>query len=416
MPCMKRLMFFSHKAAGLALILLIVSTNAQTQAGRCGQIRAQPDQWLQQTVNQLIGAARAAYESERAQPRYERFLDSIVVTLSRCQLARDTNFVAQHARFLDYVSTLALDRLPDHELGFVVSDEVYFSETRQYVAIPDFLLKPEFLRVVGRSETLDRAKAMLQELNRNRSVEEQLVFFSYESRHLGTPDNPESFRRFLIVVPGNAARNIPEKWVQFGVTDPGQRPLVRNVSVVAVVGDSGNRSVYFKDYFRTYRRNGSITIKGRWELGEGDDNCTLCHKSGVLPIFPVSGSVNGAELPIVNQVNERFLSYGRAQFGKYLDLSKFGPGLGSNLPGTQNCSSCHQAKGLGALNWPMDRTLISSYVKGGKMPFGAELTREERTRLYRKLVQDYFSIDEARPGILKSWLLEKPTASMTIGN
>jgi hypothetical protein len=53
----------------------------------------------------------------------------------------------------------------------------------------------------------------------------------------------------------------------------------------------------------------------------------------------------------------------------------------------------------------MDRVLISSYVKGGLMPLGLQLTTAERSRLYKQLIQDYFAIDEAKPGILKSWLL-----------
>ena len=53
----------------------------------------------------------------------------------------------------------------------------------------------------------------------------------------------------------------------------------------------------------------------------------------------------------------------------------------------------------------MDRVVISSYIKGGQMPFGSELRLLERAELYRKLIQDYFDTDEANPGVLKSWLL-----------
>ena len=221
--------------------------------------------------------------------------------------------------------------------------------------------------------------------------------------------------------------------MQFGLTDPGFRVRTRNVSVVAVVqGADNTTNTYFKDYFRTYRRNGTITIKGRWELGYGDDNCVECHKSGVLPIFPVDGSVSRNELPFVDAVNDRFLSYGPPRFDKYLDTSKFGPGLGSTspLPGANvvstrqshrtfpvkrnegassntACVSCHHPDGLGSLNWPMDSKVISSFVKDGQMPFGVELSRRERVKLYNQLVQDYFSIDNLRPGILKAWLLGK---------
>ena len=39
------------------------------------------------------------------------------------------------------------------------------------------------------------------------------------------------------------------------------------------------------------------------------------------------------------------------------------------------------------------------------MPLGAKLQHSERTKLYKQLIHDYFALDEARPGILKAWLL-----------
>jgi mono/diheme cytochrome c family protein len=208
------------------------------------------------------------------------------------------------------------------------------------------------------------------------------------------------------------------------VPDRGARVRVRNVSVVsAVARGDGTTDVYFKDFYRTYRRDGSIGIKGRWELGYGDDNCAQCHKSGVLPIFPVEGSVAREELPAVEEVNRRFRGYGPPRFGGYLDGTKFGPGLGSALapeagrgarsgegPHPTNegraltCAACHRPDYLGALNWPMNETLISSYVKGGLMPRGYELRAAERGELYERLIREYFDTDEARPGVLKSWL------------
>lgn len=401
----------------VALVLCCLFAAFDISAAPCGPVKSQPDVWVSGRVDALVSAARRAYESDNAQTAYERVLDGITRTMQQCRLAEEKEFVARYPEFVGFVTTVSIDRQPDHELGFTVPDSVYFSETRGYVTIPDFLLTPNFLRVVSRFATLRQAKVMLQEMNAKRAADDQLIFFSYKSRHLGTPDNPDSFWRLLIVVPGNAAQGVPDKWVQFGVPDPKARAPVRNVSVVSVVpAPDGTNNAYFKDYFRSYRRNGSITIKGRWELGEGDDNCALCHKSGILPIFPVSGTVSREEQPLVSTVNERFLKYGRPRFDKYLDASKFGPGLGATseqlapvavkqgIDGVK-CGACHQPNGLGALNWPMDRVLISSYVKGGQMPFGIELTPLERNRLYTRLIQDYFAIDEAKPGILKAWLL-----------
>jgi len=386
----------------------------------CGRISAQPDLWVNRTVTDLVRTARAAYVSDDARERYERVVNGIARTIKQCQLAADKgqsterDFAVRYPEFLEYVRVLAMSNQADRELGFEVSDGVYFGETSRHTTIPDFLLTPDFLRSVSRWESLSKAKALLREINAGRTAADQLLFFSYTSRHLGTPDNPRSFRRLLVVVPGNEAQQVPEKWVQFGIPNPRAPASVRNVSVVAVLpGKDQTANVYFKDYYRTYRRNGSIQIMGRWELGEGDDNCVECHKSGVLPIFPVKGSVSADEQPLVAAVNERFLGYGPARFEKYMDVSKFGPGLGSARPGksaaekfnTESCTTCHHAKGLGPLNWPMDSTLISSFVKSGRMPESSQLRPLERAQLYRQLVQDYFAIDDDRPGILKAWLL-----------
>jgi hypothetical protein len=388
-------------------------------------VKSQPDAWVASRVDALVVAARGAYERDEAIPAYERVLGGITDTLRRCELSRDESFLSRYREFVEYVEAAALDLSPDHEMGFAVPDKQYFAETRGYVEIPDFLTTPSFVRSVSRFETLARAKSYLRLLNTKREPSEQLIFFSYKSRHLGTPDSDESYGRLLIVVPGNAAQGVPEKWVQFGVPDPGARRHVRNVSVVSAIARAdGTSSVYFKDFYRTYRMDGSIPIAGRWELGYGDDNCVQCHKTGIIPIFPVAGSVSVGEREAVEEVNRRFRSYGSPRFDKYMDETKLGPGLGfatrddrdarfgesfhgSKVESAMTCAACHQHNYLGALNWPMDRVVISSYVKGGMMPFGQELQGPERAELYGKLIQEYFAADAARPGILKSWLLGK---------
>jgi hypothetical protein len=410
---------------GSAVISLLLLANA-VYAGRCELLKSKPDAWVATRVDALVLTARRAYESDYALTKYEKVLDGIVDTMRQCKLAEDINFVNRYRTFVEYLGAASLDRQPDHELGFLVPDQKYFEETRQFVEIPGFLLDPTFVRNVSRHETLGRAKSYLRQLNSTRSASDQLIFFSYESRHLGTPDNDRSFGRLLIVVPGNAEKGTPDKWVQFGVPDPGSRARIRNVSVVtAVARGDGTFNAYFKDFYRTYRRDGSITFTGRWELGEGDDNCAMCHKSGILPIFPVRGSVGAAEQQFVLAVNERFRGYGSPRFGGYLDPRKLGPGLssatsedrerrfGPSFAGTPAasamvCSSCHNSERLGALSWPMDKILIKSYVTGGQMPFGHQLKATDRRELYARLVQEYFATDKDNPGILKSWLLGRP--------
>ncbi|MGB8509450.1 MAG: hypothetical protein WCD76_13760 [Pyrinomonadaceae bacterium] len=408
----------------IAFCLLLCGTPAS--ASPCSRVKSQPGAWVTAEVNALVSSARGAYERDEAVPRYERVVREIVGTLQRCKLSQDEDFVKRYRRFVEYVEVASLDRQPDHELGFNVPDAQYFAETKRYVEIPEFLLAESFFRLVGRYETLDRAKAYLRSLNSQRAPSDQLIFFSYKSQHLGAADNDDSFLRLLIVVPGSADAGVPEKWVQFGIPDPGARTHIRNVSIVsAVPGKDGASDIYFKDFFRTYRRDGSVTIKGRWELGEGDDNCVSCHKSGILPIFPVAGSVSRSERQALEAVNERFLNYGPPRFGAYLNTNVLGPGLGAasaedraqrfgaNFSETRvahamNCSTCHLPSGLGSFNWPMDRVVVNSYIEGGQMPLGQRLSAPQREDLYRKLVQEYFAVNEVRPGILKSWLLDKP--------
>jgi hypothetical protein len=375
-------------------------------------------------VTALVRAARAAFDDERADTRYGLVVTGIDRGLRRCKLESNPDFARRYPEFIQYLKLLTLALDEKHELGFEVTDETYFAETSTFTAIPEFLLTSTFLKAVRAFETLPQAKALLREMNVARAANDQLLFFSYDSRHLGTPDNPDSFRRLLIVVPGNTATHKPEKWVQFGIADPGRPASVRNVSVVAVMpGANETTQVYFKDYYRNYRKDGSITVKGRWELGEGDDNCVSCHKSGVLPIFPVKGSVSREELAVVEAVNDRFESYGPARFEKYLDTAKFGPTFGSTRPGSPitgrssaaSCASCHHANDMGPLNWPMESTIISSFILGGKMPQGATLGRAARMLLYQRLVNDYFALDNKRPGILKSWLLGKNRAQNSTG-
>jgi hypothetical protein len=413
------LLFLGHAAFAGAI--------ASSAAVPCARVKSRPDSWVARKVDALVLAARAAYENEDAEPGYDRVIRGIAQTLRQCKLPQDQAFVSRHREFVEYIEVSFVAQLPDHKLGFVVPDKQYFEETRQYVQIPEFLLTQDFLQLASRDETLARAKSFLRDLNSKRDPANQLLFFSYRSQHLGTPDNDDSYERLLIVVPGNTEHGVPEKWVQFGITDPGARAHIRNLSVVsALANPDGTSNIYFKDFFRTYRRDGSISVNGRWELGHGDDKCVSCHKSGILPIFPESGSVSESEQPALQAVNQRFLTYGSARFENYLYTSKFGPGLssaseesrrrrfgprfaggfgGSAVGRAMTCNACHQPERLGSLNWPMDSILIESYIKGGQMPLGLKLKTWERDELYRKLIQEYFALDDANPGILKSWLL-----------
>jgi len=385
--------------------------------------RFDADSWVRTQINRLVQAARLAYDDDSKTGVYQKRLNAISRTIRQRRLKQNEGLVARYREFFNYVDNISLERTSGHALGFATPDRKYFSEIKDRVEIPEFLTERRFLRNVSRYETLERAKAYLRAENERRSPSDQLLFFSFRSQHLGTPDNDDSFRRLLIVVPGDVEKQIPEKWVQFGVTDPGARTRIRNLSVVAAqVNRDGTFDAYFRDYFRTYRKDGRITINGRLESGWGDDNCASCHKSGVLPIFPEAGSVPKNELETVDKVNSRFVGYGSPGFAGYLDQNVFGPGLGStstqeresrfgagfsesSIGRAMRCAECHSPNGLAPLNWPMDNVIIGSFIRGGHMPPGANLSNSERDELYDRLIEEYFSVDDLHPGILKSWLL-----------
>src|SRR5947209_737910 len=241
----------------LTIFFLLLAGRTTYASTFCARLKLQPDAWVAARVNALVLAAHTLFNNDNASDAYKRTVNGIATTLRQCKLTEDQSFISHYREFTEYIEALSLDQQPDHELGFMVPDKQYFEETRQYVQIPEFLLTQTFLRSVSRDETLNRAKLLLQELNSKRDPAEQLIFFSYRSQHLGTPDNDDSYERLLIVVPGNAEKGVPEKWVQFGITDRRARIHIRNLSVVsATPGPDGSSKFYFKDYYRTYCRDG----------------------------------------------------------------------------------------------------------------------------------------------------------------
>src|SRR5438270_1872633 len=172
----------------LTIFFLLLAGRTAYASTFCAQLKSRPDAWVAARVNALILAAHALFDNDEASVAYKRTVNGIATTLRQCKLSEDDRFVSRYREFVEYVEALSLDQQPDHELGFIVPDKQYFEETRQYVQIPEFLLDPNFLRAVSRYETLDQAKSYLRQLNSKRESNEQLIFFSYKSRHLGTPD------------------------------------------------------------------------------------------------------------------------------------------------------------------------------------------------------------------------------------
>jgi hypothetical protein len=252
----------------------------------------------------------------------------IVDKWTKCdvELNRTTVTVQACLRNLStYVNAISLRTTKRYLSGYRISDVSYHHKADLMTEVPAELQAPALLDNVTQFGGLARAKDYLMRLNGSKAEDQRLIFFSYKSQHLGTPDNDKAFGRLLVVVPGN-----PEKWVQYGVPEF-PRQAVKNVSVVAVDKRAdGTRNVYFKDRALIRNPDGRLVPKGRFELGVGADACMDCHKGGVNPIFPAPGSVSAEELPLVDQVNQRFYGYLPPGFDGDYDPGWFGPGLGTS--------------------------------------------------------------------------------------
>lgn len=393
---------------------------------------AQWEEWLLRSASRVSASAQKFYNGSRGEFYSE--LRNIELALKPFPKNISPDLKKRIMRLRNYAEEVLLETKPGHGLGFRVPDAQYFEETSQFTSIPDFLLTSEFLKLVSSAETLEQAKAILAKQNEKRPLDQQLTYFSYRSRHLGTPDSPQSFGRLLIVVPGN-----PVKWVQFGVPDPGRGFTVRNVSVVSVyTKPNGEKVTYLKDHFRTFENKKVKYIRSRFEETNTSDNCVSCHKSGILPIFPVKDSVPVEELERVKQVNKMFKSYGPPNFGsEYVDISRFGPGLGDasretlrnrleenfsseQIRSAMNCGACHSHNSLGAMSFPFDRTILQSYILSGEMPPKTKLNESDLRLLHDYLLKEYFNTSSNRPGVFVRWLagmdLEKNCANLLLDN
>ncbi len=395
---------------------------------------------LNARVDLLVKAAEACFRSAAAKhtgsskpgsdpcDKWNDLLRSENAELQALSTTAEMPVVRCHARIKEFVENAHQHLVQGHHLGMKVSDAEYFAANKALTAVPEVFRSKEFLTLVSDVRRLDEAKEYLRTVNRGMPADRQMIFLSFRSRHLGTPDAPSAMGRLLVIVPGN-----PERWVQFGWGELGQ--MVRNISVVAVRrsgdGSAARTNVYFQDHYRTFQDDGSITIQSRHELGLQPDPCVNCHKGGVLPIFPESGSVSASELPILEATNQRVQATMPSAFGGYWNT--VGPGLGATdelrqmahsegffrrcvpaalaprisevapkLRAAMRCATCHREHQAGSLNYPFDEKLTRSFVLGGRMPPGADLDPIERQALYDCLITDFFASETA--GVLKAWL------------
>jgi hypothetical protein len=341
-------------------------------------------------------------------------------------LIQNTPHLAEQlAHLKGFAETRKNEDLPGWQLGFNVPDAQYFRDTGAWTDVPAELQDQTLLQAFSDPARIDEGLKILENLNAALPPEKKMIFFRYTSQHLATPDESQVYGRVLIVVPGD-----PERWVQFGVPEVG-KPKTKNLSVVAVKTDAnGDKHVYLKDHYRMVE-GGQIHLRDRFDATHVSDNCTNCHKSGVLPIFPKPGSFSPLDAGKIDAVNKRFKTYLPADFGGYIDLTKLGIGIGpvgpaaeqlrtadfmkicagsgtspesvQRIKSSMTCAKCHNTDDLGELNYPVNRILLKSFVLGGKMPPKNDLTAPERQGLVNCLEAEYFGVDNASPNVLLNW-------------
>src|SRR6266850_4332803 len=108
-------------SATMSVACLILLGNA-AYASPCVRLRGGTDAWVTARVDALVRAARNAYVSDEALPKFQRVLDGIADTIRQCKLSEDNNFTSRYRTLVEYLEAASLDRQPDHELGFVVPD------------------------------------------------------------------------------------------------------------------------------------------------------------------------------------------------------------------------------------------------------------------------------------------------------
>ncbi len=351
-------------------------------------------------------------------------------------LKSNADLVASLMNLKRFTSARSVEGLDHFAMGFNVQDAQYFQETSAFTAVPADLQTPDILSAFSDPKRTDDAIKMLESLNKSYASNAQMIFFRYTSQHLTTPDASRVFGRILILVPGvdDTQGSKIDRWVQFGVPEEGNGHT-QNVSVVAVVTHRDKTTdIYFKDHFRMFDKN-AIYLKSRFDVNGTGDSCVACHKSGVLPIFPMPGSLASIDQPKLDAVNRLFRQYGPPSFGGYLNPADEGPGLGATddaatamrtpdffaqcttglalenstdshlkISNAMTCANCHNSKRLGDLNYPLNTTEIDSYVRAGLMPPKSQLNANEREGLLRCLKAEYLGTDSTRPALLLNWL------------
>lgn len=340
----------------------------------------------------------------------------------------------------------------DHQFGFSITDQAYLDQSRPYIEVPELLRSQEFLQKISDPTRYYQAYQMIEEENKQRPFQEQWVVLPYKSHFLTSPDNT-TYGRFFIHIPGD-----PILWLQFAIATPDMMPnppTIHSMSLVAVkpTGQPVNKYQFFwVDYWRIY--SDTIQLPTRYEAGQGTANCYYCHKTAVIPVYPLeeytfdqSGTMvvkteGAGDIP--RYLNNLIENYGPPYFADWLDPAAYGPPLGpfeqertdaflekctqpwkvshdsfDDIRASMNCSKCHDSTLLGPINYPQaveidldvnvltetnqSMPLAQVYIEQGWMPPDNNLTPPQRQALANCLMTEYYDFD-SKTGLLVDWL------------
>jgi cytochrome c len=322
----------------------------------------------------------------------------------------------------------------DHQLNHGPADLDYIHRVKNVASMPCLLRSPEFLERISDPGGYSAALELITRQNKGDIVGgcppdgAQWETLIYRSAFLGTPDDADTYGRFLVIVPGDTH----DRWIQFGIWTPDDAypynddrtfKKINNVSVVAaaknrVEGDG--RYTALVDWWRVYGTSG-IGLTTRREATGHSGNCQGCHKTAVVGIhteqfykFENKTLVAAPELrATVENLNLRLQNRNTAyvlptqSIGEEEDAvastGRYGPPLGpedervdtkpafmkactapyqlgtgrerelsiQRIATAMNCAECHseKSKGVGSLNFPL--TTIRTQAKAleeGKRP------------------------------------------------
>ncbi len=342
-----------------------------------------------------------------------------------------------------------------HSLGLNISDTDYWGYVSNQVEFPPLLESQQFLQTMFQRK-YKAAYDMIEHVNLSLPDTNKWIVLPFRAGFIQSVDKT-TYGRMLILIPNDRGRDgaIRDKWILFAIATPELAPAIeiKSVSMFTVRKDpanSGKTKTYYGDFLRNRdNTSGNISINSTFLIKPTPSkNCYDCHKPSVLPIFPAAeydfdsaGNLIEKSVGVgqtLDLVNNRIEDYGLPDFGVQ-DTSAYGPSLGPdaappsaefikyasedsslsdqsvrNIQRAMNCAECHddfaKINYLQAVRSDRDvkafvgkRGMVQTFIENGWMPPDRNLTSQERTALWKCLMNQYLNL-KTIDGLFVSWL------------